>query len=120
MTGPEASWRAALGEGRLLLQRLPGGRTVFPPRVAGGETGAAAPEWVEAAGTGRVYTFSWVNRRPPEEPYNVAVIELDEGPRLMSRVEAVSPETLAIGLRVRMRIDRAAGEPLLLFRPAEG
>ncbi|WP_103730880.1 Zn-ribbon domain-containing OB-fold protein [Novosphingobium sp. HII-3] len=118
MSSPEAQWRAALAEGRLLLQRAPDGRVVFPPRLAAPGTGEVL-EWFEASGRGTVYTLSWVNRKPPAEPYNVALIDLDEGARLMSRVEGVTPATLAIGMRVDAFVDQAEGAPLLLFQPVE-
>lgn len=118
MTGPEAHWRAALAEGRLLLQRTPDGAVVFPPRLAAPGTGEA-PEWFEASGRGSVYTLSWISRKPPAEPYHVALIDLDEGARLMSRVEGVTPETLRIGMKVEAYVDRSGEVPLLLFRPVE-
>ncbi|MEE4452780.1 Zn-ribbon domain-containing OB-fold protein [Novosphingobium resinovorum] len=115
---PEAHWRGALAEGRLLLQRAPDGSAVFPPRLAAPGTGAPL-EWFEASGRGRVYTLSWISRKPPAEPYHVALIDLDEGARLMSRVEGVTPETLAIGMRVEAFVDHDGEAPLLLFRPVE-
>lgn len=116
---PETRWRTALAEGRLLLQRAPDGSAVFPPRLAAPGSGGPL-EWFEASGRGRVYTLSWINRKPPAEPYHVALIDLDEGARLMSRVEGVTPETLAIGMRVEAFVDHDGDAPLLLFRPVEG
>lgn len=115
MIGPEAQWRAALAEGRFLIQRTADGKAVFPPRVmAPGEGGAL--EWVEASGGGTVHSFSWIQQRPPEPSYNVAVVELDEGARLMSRVVGVVEGELAIGQRVAAFIDTDGAEPLVLFR----
>ncbi|HEX2795413.1 MAG TPA: OB-fold domain-containing protein [Croceicoccus sp.] len=115
MSGPEAHWRAALAEGRFLIQRSAAGKAVFPPRLmAPGEGGAL--DWVEASGRGTVHSFSWIQQRPPEPSYNVAVIELDEGARLMSRVEGVREGELAIGQRVAAFVDTAGDAPLLLFR----
>lgn len=119
MSSPEAHWRAALAEGRFLLQRAPNGSAVFPPRMAAPGSGEAL-EWFEASGRGTVYTHSWINRKPPAQPYNVVVVELAEGARLMSRVEGVTPETLAIGMAVEAFVDVAGETPLLLFRPVEG
>lgn len=118
MSSPEAQWRGALAQDRLLLQRAPGGDAVFPPRLAAPGSGEPL-EWVEASGMGEVYSFSWINRKPPLEAYHVALIDLDEGARLMSRVEGVTPETLTIGMRVRAFVDHSGEAPLLLFRPLE-
>ncbi|KQM21042.1 Zn-ribbon domain-containing OB-fold protein [Novosphingobium sp. Leaf2] len=115
MTSPEAHWREALAQGRLLLQRAPDGSVVFPPRLAAPGTGDAL-EWFEASGAGSVYSLSWIQRKPPAPAYHVALIDLDEGSRLLSRVEGVTPETLAIGMRVEAFVDQGGDVPLLLFR----
>ncbi|MBX9885948.1 MAG: OB-fold domain-containing protein [Novosphingobium sp.] len=118
MIGPSAEWDAALAEGRFLLQRpVGGGAPVFPPRAFAPGTGAAL-EWVEASGLGTVYSATWIQRKPPEPPYNVVLVDLAEGARMMGTVESVSPETLHIGMAVKARI--VAGEtPKLVFDPVE-
>ena len=119
MPGPERMWRDALADGRLMLPReIFTGRCFFPPRVASPRSGEAW-NWVEASGRGTVYSTSIVHPRPPEAPYNVALVELEEGPRLMSRVDGIVPEDVAIGMKVVARIDRDGVEPLLLFVPQE-
>jgi uncharacterized protein len=59
----------------------------------------------------------------PQEgtPYNVALIDMDEGFRLMSRVEEIAPPAVAIGMRVRVRVHRPDGDepPYPVFTPAE-
>ena len=101
----------------MLPREISSGRCFFPPRVAAPLAGEPW-EWVEASGTGTVYSTSIVHPKPPEAAYNVALIELDEGPRLMSRVEGIAPEQVVIGMKVVARIDRDGPEPLLLFDPA--
>lgn len=118
---PEAHWRAALAEGRFLLQRpRGGGPAFFPPRVAAPGSGETDLDWVEASGLGHIYSLTWVSQKPPTPPYNVAIVELDEGPRLMSRIEGVAPDGVAIGQRVRAEIVEGSEGPLLVFRLAEG
>jgi uncharacterized OB-fold protein len=117
--GPEATWRQALCEGRFTIQRSrSSNRYVFPPRVAEPSTGAEDLEWIEPSGEGCIYSVTVVRPKPPETPYNVVLVELAEGPRLMSRVEGLDPEKVAIGMPVRARIDRRGAEPLLVFDPA--
>jgi uncharacterized OB-fold protein len=116
---PESIWRAALAEGRLLLQRASAsGAHFFPPRLAEPRTGDEDWDWVEASGLGTVHSVTVVNQRSPAVPYNVALIDLDEGVRLMSRVEGLAAEDVRIGLRVRARIDASVETPILLFDPA--
>lgn len=113
---PETHWRAALTEGRLLLQRArDSGATFFPPRLVEPGTGDATLDWVEASGLGTVYSVTLISPKLPAEPYNVVLVDLDEGPRLMSRV--TGPGEVTIGLRVRARIEQG-DEPILLFDPA--
>lgn len=89
------------------------GRHVFYPRVAIPGTGERDLDWVEAGGGGTVYAIT-VNRAR-EGNYNVALIDLDEGPRMMSRVDGV--ETAPIGSRVRARIVQEDRAPLVVFDP---
>lgn len=118
MNGPAAEWDAALAEGRFLIQQpVGGGKPVFPPRAFAPGTGAEL-EWVEASGHGTVYSATWIQRKPPEPPYNVVLVDLAEGARMMGRVEGVTPETLDIGMAVKARI--VAGEtPMIVFDPVE-
>ena len=56
------------------------------------------------------------------EPFNVALIDCDEGFRLMSRVEDIAPEQVKIGMRVKLPRAPPGGEepPYPVFTPAEG
>ena len=114
--GPEAQWRAFLSAGRFMIQRSRStGRHVFFPRIAAPGTGETDLEWVEASGLGTVHATT-VNRAR-EGAYNICLVELAEGPRLMSRVEGIAPEEVRIGMRVRARIGEEEGAPILLFDP---
>ena len=112
--GPEAQFRAFLKQGRFMLQRSAStGRHVFYPRVAVPGSGETDLEWVEAQGSGTVYATT-VNRTR-EGNTNLAIIELDEGVRMMSRVEGVPAETVRIGQRVKARIEVQDGAEIVLF-----
>jgi uncharacterized OB-fold protein len=113
---PERQYREFLAQGRFMIQRARGsGRHVFYPRVAEPLTGDTDLEWVEASGHGTVYSTTVVRKRPPEPSYNIALIDLAEGPRMMSRVIGVPPEAVRIGMAVRARIIDDGGAPLLVF-----
>ena len=117
--GPEARFRAFLKEGRFMLQRSRStGRYVFYPRVALPDTGETDLDWVEVSGLGTVYATT-VNRKR-EGDSNLAIIELDEGPRMMSRVEGIAPDSVRIGMKVRARIAVEDGAEIILFDPAGG
>ena len=115
---PEAEFCRFLAEGRFMLQRsASSGRYIFYPRVAEPGTGATDLEWVPTSGDGVVYSCTTVRKREPGASYNVSIIELAEGPRMMSRVEGVPPEGVAIGMAVRARLIEEDGAPLLVFEP---
>lgn len=116
--GPEAQYQAFLDQGRFMIQRVAGaeGKHVFYPRVAAPGSGNRDLEWIEASGFGTVYAIT-VNRSR-SGAYNVALIELDEGPRMMSRVTDV--ESAPIGTRVKARIDEIDGQKAVVFDVISG
>jgi uncharacterized OB-fold protein len=120
-TPPQPAYFAHLAQGRFMLQRSrASGRYFFYPRVAEPVTGVRDLEWVEASGRGTVHATTVVRVKPPQQPYNVALVDLDEGPRVMSRVEGIAPEAVRIGMKVRARIGTQDERPILLFDPAPG
>ncbi len=120
-TGPDAAFQAHLKSGRFMIQRgRASGRYVFYPRAIEPGTGADDLEWVEASGRGTVYSTTVVRKRPPEPSYNVALIDLEEGPRMMSRVESVAAEDVQIGMQVRARIIVEDERAYVVFDPAGG
>nr|WP_314437256.1 OB-fold domain-containing protein [uncultured Brevundimonas sp.] len=113
-----ATWRGHLSEGRLMLQRSAAdGRVFFYPRIMTPGSGEPDPEWVEASGRGTVYATTVVRKKDPSENYNVALIDLEEGPRMMSRVEGIAPEAVEIGMAVQAEIRRGEDDMLVVFRP---
>ena len=116
---PEEDFFAFLESGKFMLQRnRVTGRSFFYPRVAEPGTGSTDLEWVEASGDGTVYSTTVIRQKPPTPSYNLALIDLAEGPRLMSRVEGVAPEAVRIGMRVRALIKRDdQARPYVVFEP---
>ncbi|MFC4273679.1 Zn-ribbon domain-containing OB-fold protein [Achromobacter aloeverae] len=111
-----------LRAGRLAYQySRAAGKAVFFPRVLCPYTGEDCLDWRISAGMGTVYSTSVVYPRKGD-PYNVALVDCDEGFRLMSRVEGVPATDVAIGLRVRLRVhapDTEDDDPYPVFIPAE-
>lgn len=115
---PEAQYLQFLRDGRFMIQRSRvSGEYVFYPRVAEPLTGSTEMDWVEASGRGVVYSTTVVRKKPPMPSYNVALIDLEEGPRMMSRVEGIAPEDVRIGMQVKARIDTGGEVPAVLFEP---
>ncbi len=84
-------WQGAR-DGKLLLQRCVGCGTVrFYPRHLCPACWSPDHAWIEAAGQGRVHSFTIIHRPPSPEfadrvPYVVALVDLEEGPRMMANV----------------------------------
>ena len=117
--GAEEHYQAALNEGRFLIQHCAAcGKHVFYPRSICPHCWSERLEWVEPQGSGTVYSTTTVRRKPEAGgSYNVALIDLDEGVRLMSRVEGLPPTDVKIGMRVRAAITNENGAGLVVFHP---
>lgn len=116
LASPEREYLAHLAHGRFMLQRSrSGGAMFFYPRVAEPLTGATDLEWVAPSGLGTVYSSTLVRQKPPAADYNVVLVDLDEGPRLLSRVEGM--QAVPIGLRVRAQVVQDEAGSVLVFVP---
>jgi len=97
------------------------GQAVFYPRVCAPGSGATDLQWRASSGLGTVYSTTWIPVKDGD-PYNVALIDMDEGFRLMSRVEDIDAREVRIGMRVRFRVhagDRPDDPPYPVFAPVE-
>jgi len=105
--GPLLHHQQTLNEGRFLLQKSKStGEYCYPPRVVSPFNGEDDLEWVEASGLGTVYAVTTVSRRPEKGGnYNISIVELEEGPRLMTRVIDADPESITIGAPVKMVVE---------------
>ncbi|MDP9965625.1 putative OB-fold protein [Variovorax paradoxus] len=120
--GVQAFHQRELDAGRFLLQRCGGcGRHVYYPRESCPHCGGAALEWKVPGGLGTVHAVTTVRRKPADGgDLNLSLVELDEGVRLMSRIENLAPEAVRIGQRVRARVQVQDGRGLVLFDAVEG
>jgi uncharacterized OB-fold protein len=86
--------------------------------------GAQNTRWVEASGRGVVYSYTVIRQNKSPEfrddvPYNVALIQLEEGPRMMSNVIDIAPGDLRVDLPVNVVFDPVSAEiSLPRFRPS--
>jgi uncharacterized protein len=79
------------------------GKAFFYPRAVAPGTGSGNLQWRVSKGLGTVYATTVVYNKD-QPPHNVALIDVDEGFRMMSRVEDVDPLAVKIGMRVKVRI----------------
>jgi uncharacterized OB-fold protein len=110
-----------IAAGELRLQRCEAcGEAVFYPRAVCPHCFSGALTWFTAAGTGSVYSYTVAHRGfgdfAEQAPFTVALIDLDEGVRMMTRI--VGTRNVAIGMRVRMTVEEIADVALPCFRPA--
>ncbi len=113
--------QAQLNQGQFLIQRCNAcAKHVYFPREICPHCGAADLAWVTPSGHGTVYAVTTVRRKADAGgDYNVSLIDLDEGVRLMSRVRLQPPDAVRIGQRVRARVQLADGVGLVVFDPVE-
>jgi uncharacterized OB-fold protein len=107
----------ALDQGRLVIQHCGGcGRAIHFPREVCPHCGSTDLKWQDAQGGGTVYAVTTVRRKAEAGgDLNVSLIDLDEGPRLMSRVANLPPDQVRIGQRVKARVAQEQGVSLLVF-----
>jgi uncharacterized OB-fold protein len=117
-------WDAAR-DGKLLIRRCNAcKRAYFYPRDFCPHCWSEDVAWEEASGRATLYTWSVVRRNdlPPwgeRVPYVAAVVDLEEGPRMMTNVEGADLEELAIGMPLVVDF-RVETEDITapIFRPA--
>lgn len=99
---PEAVFEQELEQGKLAYQRCGGcDAAVFYPRLVCPACASTDLRWKHSRGAGVLYTATTVRSRSGD--YSVALIDLDEGFRMMSRI-ADDGCPVAIGDRVRARL----------------
>ncbi len=101
----------------LRYQRCEGcGASNFPPTEHCRQCLSAELQWKQSSGRGEIYSWTLVRRPVSAEfqpPYAPAIVTLDEGYQMLTNVVGVSPEELAIGMRVQVQF-HAVGPDLAL------
>jgi uncharacterized protein len=115
-------WDAA-AQGRLVAQRCTGcGALRHPPRPMCPRCQVLAFEAAELSGRGTLYSYAVLHHpRHPAFDYPVlaALVDLDEGIRLVSSLVDVEPADIEIGMRLEVTFTRTAGDRSVpVFRPA--
>lgn len=114
-------------QGKLLLQRCKDtGKAYFPPRPFSPYTGSKAVEVFQASGKATLFSYV-INHRPAkgfedEAPYAIAVVQLAEGPRMMTNIVgcAQTPEALQLDMPLEVTFEKINDDIALpKFRPAK-
>lgn len=110
--------------GELRLQRCDTcAHVYFPPRPFCPKCAARKVSWFAASGRGSLYSYVIHHRPAPgfTPPYSIAVVELDEGPRMLTNIVECpqTPEALQLDMRLEVVFEPLSAEiHLPLFRPA--
>ncbi len=119
-------WDGA-NSGQLRIQKcVTTGKHFFPPRryspfTVGGET-----EWVDASGRATLYSYVINHRAAPgwenDGPYAIAVVELEEGPRMMANIVGIenTPENLVLDMPLQVQFEARGEQQVPVFAPAAG
>ena len=115
-------WSAA-ARGELLLQQCDScGNLQWTPQHACRSCLSLDLGWTGVSGRAVVYSYSVVTRpQSPsfDAPYIVAIVELDEGPRMLTDLVGVEPAAVSIGMPVQVSFETVGGIGLYHFTPIQ-
>jgi len=119
-----APFFAAARRRELVVQRCAScGLLRFPPRELCSRCWSRDADWAPVSGRGEVFSFYWMHQvyHPAfaaEVPYAVVVVQLEEGPHLLSNVIGCTREQLRVGMPVEVTFDDVSDAVSLpKFRP---
>jgi uncharacterized protein len=100
-------WKACNGQELIYQHCRSCGQAQFYPRALCANCQASNLEWRTSMGRGTIFTYAVNYRAPnsafePDVPYVIALIDLDEGFRMMMNVRDCPPEAVRIGMRVKI------------------
>lgn len=116
---PRRRFENAANTGVLAFQRDPiTGAAIFPPRLVAPRTGSLEPVWCISKGVGTVHAVTVLHGRDGTRA--LALINLDEGFRMLATVLGTPPGEVLIGARVRMRMEHGADGAYPVFELGGG
>lgn len=113
-------YQAIVRQGRLCLQRCTDcGSHTHPPRYYCPACSSGLFTFAPTSGDGTIYSYtvSHMSVEPawqPHVPYLTLVVELQEGPRVVATARKLGPETVRLGLPVRI-VTEAKGHDFAIF-----
>ena len=101
------------------------GMVIAPPSGTCYDCGSSNMEWTEVSGKGTLISFTVIHIAPDEfaeeAPYYVAIVELEEGTRVSSRLlgfDPLKPEEVKLGIPVKLDYEKGkSGKTYLAFKP---
>ena len=105
---------AGCARGEFMLQRCADCKAFrHPPRPMCPKCRSMRAEWVASKGAGEVHSYTVVHHPSAPAlreavPYGIVLVEMDEGPRIISNMIDVPPGDLHIGMRVRVAFREVA------------
>ncbi|MBI2184842.1 MAG: Zn-ribbon domain-containing OB-fold protein [Thaumarchaeota archaeon] len=94
------------------------------PKAACEECGSIDLSWIKSGGKGKVYSYSIIRHVvmnsmafEKEIPYALALIDLDDGVRVVGQVVECKPEDVKIGMEVEAFFEDIGGASIFKFRP---
>lgn len=123
-SGPDLEFQAHVEDGRLWLQTCEDCDTaIFMPRIICPHCGSLGLAWHPASGLGTVYSRTVLYGRPKPgdtrpSRHALVLVDLDDGPRMMSRLPDTDPDDITIGMRVKARIEGETGARFVVFDPS--
>lgn len=117
--GPSEFHKQAIQQGKFMIQHCTECSTKqFFPRSFCIACNSESLSWVEAIGHGTVYSKTTVRRKLElGGDYNVSLVDLDEGVRVMANVIGIEPENVRIDMRVKLEISIVNNEATVIFKP---
>jgi len=125
-----AHWNAPFWEGtqkgELRIQQCRDCKhKMYPPRVYCTRCLSANVEWIKCSGKGKLYAYSTIYEDPPPRvakflspPYTLALVDLDEGVRMLTNIVECNPEDLKCDMEVEVVFHNIGEEVnLVWFRP---
>ena len=120
-----AEFYAGAKDGKLMLLRCSQcGRYRLPGRERCDDCWSTDIEWAQASGRGKLYSFGVMHRQyhpafADALPYHFAIVELEEGPRLVSNIVDCPDDQLRVDMPLQAVYDSVSDETTLIrFRPA--
>lgn len=115
--GVERQYFDQLASGHFVIQSCSSCNLhLFPPREICAHCGADALNWVTPSGYGTIYSHTIVMRKPEAGgTYNIVLVDLDEGVRIMSSVVDIESEQIHVGMKVYAHIENTENTPRIVF-----
>jgi len=109
-----------LAQGELRIQRCQAcSQAVFYPRTLCPHCHSDQLEWIVASGKGTIYTYTVAHQGfgpfAADAPFVIALVELEEGARMMSRIIDAPRERVTIGAAVSLTFEGSGEDPTLPY-----